>query len=688
MKKSAIALSILTTMLIGADLDPVMITSDFRDTKLSKSIGGVDLIDSSKIAEDSFNSIENIINKSPNVNFTSGASRAHYIQIRGIGERSQFINPINPSVGIVLDGIDLSQSAMGLTPFDLKQIEILKGPQGTTFGANGMAGVISAISNGPTKQSEFHFESTFGNYNRQAFGVAGGGEIVKDKLLGRISIYQNRSDGFMTNSYLKKDDTSNIDELTFKTALKWILSDRHTIDLNYLHLDADNGYDDFTLDNSRTSHSDEPGFDKQKTDGLSLRSNYKLNEKMHLETLLSGSRSDIDYGYDEDWSYKGEFSEDLGPYSSTDRYIRDRDQYDIDLRLLSDKGGEIFGGKSEWIVGLYYKDFSEDLKRIYTYLEAPYKSSYDTTNKAIYGQLDTHLDEKLTLTTALRVESWEADFSDKDGLKISTDETLTGGKIGLKYQQNSNILYYIALSKGYKPGGVNPNSSLPRSARDFDTETLYNLDLGLNSSYLDGKLTNRLNLFYGQRRDAQVKSSLVKPRDDGSSEFIDYIANAAKTHYYGVESTLRYQAMEGLELFSSLGLLESKFDDYDDPNPDSIDVEDRTPAQSPKYQYDIGFNYLLGENVKFSTDLEGKGSYYFSNRHNAKAPAYALLNSSITVVDGSWSMSLWGRNLTDREYDVRGFGSFGNDPAKAYATETYTQKGDPKTYGLTISYDY
>ncbi|RUM66500.1 MAG: TonB-dependent receptor, partial [Sulfurospirillum sp.] len=266
--------------------------------------------------------------------------------------------------------------------------------------------------------------------------------------------------------------------------------------------------------------------------------------------------------------------------------------------------------------------------------------------------------------------------------------TLSGGKIGLKYQASKDKLFYIALSKGYKPGGVNPNNSLPKNARSFDTESLYNLDLGVNSSHLGDRLKSRLNLFYGKRKDQQVKSSMVNLRDDGSSEFIDFIANAAKTHYYGLESEITFQANDSLRFFSSIGLLKAEFDEYKDPNPNSIDVEGRAPAQSPKYQYDIGVDYFVGEHIKLSSDIEGKGSYYFSNRHNAKAPSYSLLNASATVYDGSWSLSLWGRNLNNKDYEVRGFGSFGNNPAKGYATETYTQKGDPRTYGLTLSYDY
>jgi outer membrane receptor protein involved in Fe transport len=645
-------------------------------------IGESELYDKSSLA------FEETIGQVPNVNFTSGASRAHYIQIRGIGERSQFTTPVNPSVGIIIDGIDFSQSALGVTLFDVKQIEVLRGPQGTTFGSNGMAGVINMQSNEPTKETTGHLEATVGNYNTKAFGAAVGGTLIEDTLLGRVSVYKNSSDGFMDNSFLNREDTQNIDELTAKAQLRWFASENHTIDLNLMHLDIDNGYDAFTFDNSRTSHADEPGKDTQKTNAFALKSTYQVNPKMHLISKISHSTSDLEYSYDEDWSYVGEFDESLWPYSSFDQYLRDRTQTDIDVRLVSDEDGRIFDGATDWTIGAYYKDFSEDMTRNYTYLDSPFGSEYDTKSAAIYGQLDTALNNKLTLVTGLRVEDWDAEYSDTDGAVIDTDEVLVGGKLGLNYQEASNRLYYATLSKGYKPGGVNADSFLPDNAREYETETLWNLDLGLNSSHLDNQLTSRLNLFYGKRKDQQVKSSVVIPRDDGSTQFVDYLANAAEGTYYGLESELHYYPTESLHLYSSIGLLESTFDEYEDPNPTSVDVEGRTPAQSPSYQYNVGFDYMFAGAWIFKTNVEGKGSYYFSNRHDEKSDAYALVNSSLEYTNGNWGASLWIRNIADEEYQVRGFGSFGNNPGNGYTTELYTQQGAPRTAGLTLTYDF
>ena len=122
--------ALLTTPTFAEEvtLDPIVVSSDFREKKLSETTTSVSIIGEESVYDKTTVSFEDVVGQIPNVNFTSGASRAHYIQIRGIGERSQFTTPVNPSVGINIDGIDFSQSALGVTLFDLKQIEVLKGP--------------------------------------------------------------------------------------------------------------------------------------------------------------------------------------------------------------------------------------------------------------------------------------------------------------------------------------------------------------------------------------------------------------------------------------------------------------------------------------------------------------------------------------------------------------------------------
>ena len=678
---AAYALLSTATFAQEVNLDPIVVGADFREQNLSKTTSSVTVIGEEEIYDKATQSFIEALQSAPNVNFTAGASKAKYIQIRGIGERSQFGTTMNPSVGVILDGIDLSQSPLGMTLFDVKQIEVLRGPQGTTFGANALAGMVIAQSNEPSAEASGHAEVTMGNYNTKAFGAAVGGTIIEDTLLGRVSVYKNSSDGYMDNSYLGREDTNGIDELSVKGALKWLVSDNHTIDFNLLHTDIDNGYDAFTLDNSWVSHSDMPGRDTQLTDAFSLKSTYQIKDTMHLVTAISHSASDTLYSYDEDWSYVGEFDASLYPYQGLDSYARDKKQTDFDMRLVSDEAGKILNNTTAWTVGAYYKDYSENLTRnSLDYVDPSiynlFTHDYNTISKAVYAQTDSDLTDKLMLTFGLRAESWEVEYADSDAFSQNADENLYGGKIGLTYEAQSNVLYYTTLSKGYKPGGVNADNTIPVDNRIYQTETLWNLDVGVNSNYFDNTLINRFNLFYGKRQDQQVKTYIEQDRS-----FSDYLSNAAKGSYYGLESELDYYPLETLHLYTKLGLLHAEFDEY------TPEMTGRAPAQSPAYQYNVGFDYDFMENWRFRTNVIGVGSYYFSDTHDSKSDPYALLNSSLEYMHGDFTVIVWGRNLTDTEYDVRGF-YFGNNPANGYTSEVYTQKGTPLTAGVTLSYDF
>lgn len=683
LKLSVLVSSILLSSALAETLDPIVVNADFREEALSQTSNAVTVLTIDTIEDKASQAFLETLSSVPNVNFSAGASKAKYIQIRGIGERSQFETPMNPSVGILVDEIDFSHNTLGLGLFDIKQVEILRGPQGTAFGANAMAGVVTVQSNKPTKETQGRLETTIGNYNTKAIGAAVGGTLIKDKLLGRISVYKNTSDGFITNSYLNRDDTNNIDEITSKAQFTLLQADNHTIDFNILHANINNGYDAFNFDNSRTTISDEPGKDTQKTDALSIKSTYDF-AKTKLISKISTSKTNTQYMYDEDWSYP---TFDPSAWTGTDEFLRDNKQTDIDLRLLSKEDARIFNGLSDWTIGVYHKDYQDDLMRNHTY-NAQYTSTYKTDNKAIYGQLDTHVSNKTTIISGLRVEEIDSNFNDSSSFTTNTKETLIGGKIGLNHKINETNMYYITLSKGYKPGGVNATNAIPDSERIFNTETLWNIDLGTNKSYFENSLITRLNLFYGKRIDQQVKSSYVTNPNQSNTTFNEYYNNAAKGHNYGLESQIDYYINDDLSIYASVGLLRAKFDEYIDANPSSLDVNGRTPAQSPSYQYKTEINYMLTENWNLKADIEGKGSFYFSNRHNEKASSYKLLNSSIAYIKDDLTVTLWGKNLTNESYQTRGFGTFGNNPSNGWITELYTQQGNPRTIGVTLGYDF
>jgi outer membrane receptor protein involved in Fe transport len=296
----------------------------------------------------------------------------------------------------------------------------------------------------------------------------------------------------------------------------------------------------------------------------------------------------------------------------------------------------------------------------------------------------------------LRLERRLTDYQDNNGVDSDPAKTLWGGRAALEYQASAEHMVYGAVSRGYRANGVNATilssletsddpdiSSQLQALRQFDEEYLVNYELGFKGSLLPERLQARLALFYMDRKDQQVRGSLVIPRPDGSTAFIDYTSNAAQGNNYGTELELNWLASENLALFAHLGLLRTEFDQYTDPA--GNDLSGRDQAQAPHYQYAVGGRYDFAGGFYLRLDLEGRDSAYFSDRHDLESPAYSLLNARLGYSGQRWSLALWGRNLADENYYVRGFGEFGNDPRKDYAVEPYYQYGEPRVVGVSTS---
>ncbi len=463
-----------------------------------------------------------------------------------------------------------------------------------------------------------------------------------------------------------------------------------------MYIDIDNGYDAFSLDNTRHTLSDEPGKDRQDSRALGLEWQREL-DALTVETSLTGATTASTYSFDEDWSYVG-----IAPgweYSSKDRYKRDRDSYSATARLLSGEGSRLFEGSTDWVAGAYFLGDRENLDRRYTYLENDFSSRYDTDTYALFGQLDSQLGNGFTLITGLRVERRLTDYRDNNGVDSDPDKDLWGGRIALEYQFDDNRMGYGEVSRGYRANGVNAailasmdTSEDPeitdqlRALQQFDEEYLVNYELGFKGKLLADTLQARLAVFYMDREEQQVKGSLLIPRPDGSTAFIDYTSNAAQGNNYGMELELNWLASEKLELFASIGLLHTEFERYIDA--DGNDLSGRDQAQAPNYQYAVGGHYDFGSGFYLRLDVEGRDSAYFSDRHDLKSPSYDLLNMRLGYAGQSWSVALWARNLTDEDYYVRGFGTFGNDPRKEYAVEPYYQYGEPRVVGVSTRFTF
>jgi outer membrane receptor for ferrienterochelin and colicin len=153
------------------NIQEIIVTSDFRDNVAQTTAASLTIVSDSQIQNRAAKHLQDVINLAPNVNSASGASRGRFFQIRGIGERSQFKEPLDSSVGLVLDGIDFSNLGLAGGLYDVEQVEILQGPQGTTFGSSAMGGVINLRSSAPTQEFEGRVDLGTGNYGSRTIGI-------------------------------------------------------------------------------------------------------------------------------------------------------------------------------------------------------------------------------------------------------------------------------------------------------------------------------------------------------------------------------------------------------------------------------------------------------------------------------------------------------------------------------------
>ncbi len=674
----------------------ILVTAEFRPAGLFDSAGSVSVITAETARQRQASHLDTLLNLAPNVNYAAGASRGQFFQIRGVGERSQFVDPINPSVGLIVDGIDLTGLGGAATLLDLAQVEVLRGPQGTLMGANAMAGLINLVSVAPGDVVSGFGEVRVGQRGLREAQAAVGGP-ANERVGYRLAYGSTRSDGAQKNAFLGRDDTARIDEQTLRGRLSWQPHERFSLDLVGLALDIDNGYDGFSLDNTRTTLSDEPGHDRQDTLAGAASLRWQALPELGLELSLTRLSADLEYGFDADWAFVGlcEVFVCLAPeYSAFDNYQRSQNNSTIDLRAVSTPQAD----RPAWVVGVYYRDQSQFLRRDFPFLPAPFERDFDTDNRAVYGQVDWPLAERWNLQTGLRYERRRARYSDSDGAAFRPSENMWGGRLALEYRSDDGQLFYGLISRGYKAGGVNSNSAVPENLRQFDTETLLNVELGTKGRLFDDRLDLRLALFWQDRQSLQTQQALLLPQlgDDCPCEFVQYTANATAGQSWGLETEMNWHAAANLQLFANLGLMRSRFDgfenfshvDADPANGLPFDMDGRSLPHAPETMFAVGGLWQLAASWTLRAEYEGKGAYYFSSRHEVRAPASRQLHARLAYQAGNWELAAWGRNLTNEDVQVRGFGAFGNDPRKGYIVEPYVQFAEPRTLGISARYDF
>jgi iron complex outermembrane recepter protein len=677
---------------LDGELDEVVVTASFRPMPALATAGSVTVLDAATLRDAGQQHFEEVLALVPNLNWAGDTQRPRYFQLRGIGELEQYQGAPNPSIGFLIDDIDFSGLGSAATMFDVDRVEVLRGPQGTRYGANALGGLIYVASAAPEDEFGGRVELGAGDYNTRSVGGVVTGPVDALDSSFRLAVQRYTSDGYYHNVYLDRYDTNGRDELTLRGRWRYQPSDDLRVELSALHVQLDDGYDAYAPDNTRTTHSDQPSVDAQHSSGASLRVSWSGLGAATLTGIGTYAETRVKYGFDGDWGNPVYWA----PYVNnfTELQYRNRSTESVELRLGTNPAHGF-----AWLVGAYAAQLHETLEdtslgNSYDPINGPYAqdtvvtSGYHARNYALFGVLDGDLNERLRWSAGLRGERRTASYQDLTqdfvaGAATSNDfrpaDSLWGGHASLDYRLRPAETLYVQLARGYKAGGFNLSQGLSADETLFRPEADWNLEAGYKAELFGRRLRLNADVFALERRDAQIKTSLQSDPNNPNL-FVYYTGNAASGFNDGAEASAEWQATPRIAIGGALGLLQTSFHDFTRVGADGTTSVSRALANAPSWQAALHVEYRDPRGLFARLDLTGMGSYYFDLPPNPTSSSpYGLVNARFGWESGRWSAYLWGRNLLNKDYPVRGF-YFGLEPPD-YPNRLYLQLGDPRTFG-------
>lgn len=656
--------------------------------------------------------------------------------LRGIGASGAADSTIStaPPIGVYVDGVYMAAAAGNLFDvLDVERVEILRGPQGTLYGRNTLAGVVNIITKKPSSELEADASVGVGNFNRYDLAASLSGPIVKDRLAGRLGLYYLNRDGYTENTFSdpdpafqqSSDDVDSLENLTLRGALDFQATDQLSFVLTGDYSDADGTYLGYQIEDGAlfeayglgaymdTDGDVHKGAYQSDNDETSRNWGVSLTSELELDQLRLVSIT----GYRDSYYIDEQSDIDGTPFNLYSQFLEvEEDNFSQELRFHYDTEN------TAWILGAYYFEASaqqDTLDDVFGYVrEAGTPSGWfinrllvtaDTESWAVFANADFDLTEKLTLSLGARYTESERSIdrafarSENGGQfyngAISFDEVPAGfivaetpgypirasetfekftPRIALEYNFTEDVFGYASYSEGFRDGGYITRST---STTAFEPETLRAYELGLKTTTFDRKLQINTAAYFYDYTDQQVESSDFS----GGVLAID-VQNAGESEAYGVEIEFVATPTEALTIQGNLGLQETEFKDFT-LGPSSFEGNEFPQAAGLSSFLAVEYEWPLDQ----IGDLRVRGEWAyrddsfqtFENDPLEFVDGYNLLNANIALqLNDQWRVSAWGRNLTDEEYvtkslDLTGF--FG------YVLRHY---GEPRTFGVSVDWTY
>lgn len=652
-------------------LDPVIVTGEKVARNVLDTASSVEVFSGTEIAEQKAGKpdVQTVIAGTPNVLYTESVSTPI---IRGQNSEgphtgaNAFFGGTVPRATINLDGHYLDYNEFyfgGTSAWDVSSIEVFRGPQTTSQGANAIAGAIIVNTNDPSFEEEGAYRLEYGNYNQRRASFMWS-RPLSDQLAARIALDYSARDTFIDytgSTFVQNEIGQDFESINGRLKFLFQPADLPGLEvkLTYSHADntrpssegASEPYDDL---NSVVTWM--PGW-RQKSDTGILDVSYDFANGWVLSNQLHASWQDVERR--------------VGTPAMGDA--------DIDRNTWSNESKLSFGNVDDDLsgfAGLYYADTQQD-----DWLNQFGVSTFDDQrrNLGLYGEISWRFAGRWTLTGGLRYQRDEVTrtgdvsplFANSD---VDYDETFDEllPKISLAYEVSPELTLGGLVSKGYNPGGVSLDFVSSREWEEYEAETVWNYELFARAQLLDDRMTLVGNLFYMDFDNAQYNIM----QNLGGTTYIHTI-NADEAKSYGLELSLDYRPTATLQLNAGLGLLKTEISKFSS----ALDYEGNEFARAPGTMLSLGGKWDVTDKLSLAGQARYVGNYFsdIENRDSYKIDSYTLvdLNANYAIND---RVELYGyvNNLLDERAPVL------KQVARGGAPFTQASMTSPRMVGIGI----
>ncbi len=717
-------------------IEEVVVTATRREQSFRDVPMAVSALDSQRLQDTGVTEFNDIQSQVPSFEIEANTNPfTTSLRIRGMGNLANIPN-FEPAVGLFVDGAYRSRSGVAMGDLlDVARIEVLRGPQSVLYPKNVTAGLVNVITQRPTDEFSAWGGASFGNLNYwQLQGGING--ALADGVRGRLAAVTSDRDGGFTDT-VNGTKSGGFSRTAFRGQLEFDLGDRANLRLvtGYSDKEGDCCSPDVLPGAVSTRFLGLLGRPVD-SDPLNRRTTY--SDPYHFE----GDQYDLlaEFNYDFDWAvltsttsydhFDVQSQIDSEQSAFTAAVFIDRQESDAfgqEFRLTSQGDGPI-----SWMTGAYYydNDFTRGslspnepilvLGPDIVPLPAPFngaagdqssfRSLNDTRHWSLFGQLDWQATERTKLSAGLRYIDEKKSINVRSSYQVAALPSLalnttvptpiaaersTDGlawNLSALFDVAADTTVYATVSEGYKAGGYNGDwdatGALTAAKREFEDETVLNLEAGLKSRFWDDQATLNLSVFRSEFDDFQNASFL-------GLNFL--VRNAEKAVTQGIELDGSVRPVSGLTIDYAVTYLDAEYDEFTqgacyfgrtptNAAERTCDLSGETLPNAPTWRSNLGaqFEQPLAAGTGFV-----RADWAYSSDQNvdtaldprAEQESVSLLSARMGWRNDRYTVSVWGDNLTDETVKIAAgpqtiFG--GIDGGMQFFLN------EPRTYGVTL----